>query len=73
MPDVEGKNTVNLFFFTLKVTFGQDGGKGRLVVDGLRTREGRLPENYTISLRAPVYLGLAPSGKPKVNRNSSEP
>ncbi|KAF4024914.1 hypothetical protein G4228_016858 [Cervus hanglu yarkandensis] len=47
------------------VTFGQDGGKGRLVVDGLRTREGRLPENYTISLRTPVYLGLAPSGKPK--------
>ncbi|XP_042095481.1 laminin subunit alpha-3 isoform X1 [Ovis aries] len=47
------------------VTFGQDGGKGRMVVDGLRTREGRLPGNSTISLRAPVYLGSAPSGKPK--------
>lgn len=41
-----------------------------MVVDGLRTREGRLPGNSTISLRAPVYLGSAPSGKPKVNRDA---
>ncbi|XP_074208255.1 laminin subunit alpha-3 isoform X2 [Camelus bactrianus] len=47
------------------VAFGQDGEKGRLVVDGLRAREGRLPGNSTISLRAPIYLGSSPSGKPK--------
>ncbi|XP_059977879.1 laminin subunit alpha-3 isoform X2 [Lagenorhynchus albirostris] len=47
------------------VAFGQDGERGRLVVDGLRAREGSLPGNSTISLRAPVYLGSSPSGKPK--------
>ncbi|XP_004421058.1 PREDICTED: laminin subunit alpha-3 isoform X1 [Ceratotherium simum simum] len=47
------------------VAFGQDGEKGRLVVDGLRAREGSLPGSSTISLRAPVYLGWSPSGKPK--------
>ncbi|XP_019786071.2 laminin subunit alpha-3 isoform X7 [Tursiops truncatus] len=47
------------------VAFGQDGERGRLVVDGLRAREGSLPGNSTVSLRAPVYLGSSPSGKPK--------
>lgn len=47
------------------VAFGQDGRKGFLVVDGLRALEGSLPRNSTISLRAPVYLGSSPSGKPK--------
>ncbi|XP_024894457.1 laminin subunit alpha-3 isoform X3 [Pteropus alecto] len=47
------------------VAFGQDGEKGRLVVDGLRAQEGSLPGTSTFSLRAPVYLGSAPSGKPK--------
>nr|XP_025742630.1 laminin subunit alpha-3-like [Callorhinus ursinus] len=47
------------------VVFGQDGEKGHLVVDGLRAQEGSLPGNSTISLRAPVYLGSSPSGKPK--------
>ncbi|XP_016022014.2 laminin subunit alpha-3 isoform X2 [Rousettus aegyptiacus] len=47
------------------VVFGQDGEKGRLVVDGLRAREGSLPGNSTFGLRAPVYLGSTPSGKPK--------
>ncbi|XP_054528112.2 laminin subunit alpha-3 isoform X4 [Pan troglodytes] len=47
------------------VVFGHDGEKGRLVVDGLRAREGSLPGNSTISIRAPVYLGSPPSGKPK--------
>ncbi|KAM7127014.1 laminin subunit alpha-3 isoform 1-T1 [Molossus nigricans] len=53
------------------VTFGQDEGKGRLVIDGLRASEGRLPGNSTFSLRASVYLGSPPSGKPKgVPQNS---
>ncbi|XP_063509567.1 laminin subunit alpha-3 isoform X3 [Pongo pygmaeus] len=47
------------------VVFGHDGEKGRLVVDGLRAREGSLPGNSTISIRPPVYLGSPPSGKPK--------
>ncbi|XP_044921392.1 laminin subunit alpha-3 isoform X5 [Mustela putorius furo] len=47
------------------VVFGQDGEKGHLVVDGLRVREGSLPGNSTVSLRAPIYLGSSPSGKPK--------
>ncbi|KAM9055333.1 laminin subunit alpha-3 isoform 4-T5 [Megaptera novaeangliae] len=47
------------------VAFGQDGERGCLVVDGLRAREGSLPGNSTVSLRAPVYLGSSPSGKPK--------
>ncbi|XP_022442545.1 laminin subunit alpha-3 isoform X4 [Delphinapterus leucas] len=47
------------------VAFGQDGERGRLVVDGLRAQEGSLPGNSTVSLRAPVYLGSSPSGKPK--------
>nr|XP_019596793.1 PREDICTED: laminin subunit alpha-3 isoform X1 [Rhinolophus sinicus] len=47
------------------VAFGQDGKKGRLVVDGLRAQEGSLPGNFTISLREPVSLGSSPSGKPK--------
>ncbi|XP_045881270.1 laminin subunit alpha-3 isoform X2 [Meles meles] len=47
------------------VVFGQDGEKGHLVVDGLRAREGSLPGNSTVTLRAPVYLGSSPSGKPK--------
>ncbi|ELW48958.1 Laminin subunit alpha-3 [Tupaia chinensis] len=48
------------------VTFGQDGEKGRLIVDGLRAREGRLPGNSTVSISTPVYLGSSPSAKPKV-------
>lgn len=47
------------------VVFGHDGERGRLVMDGLRAREGSLPGNSTISLRAPVYLGASPSGKSK--------
>ncbi|XP_053427342.1 laminin subunit alpha-3 isoform X2 [Nycticebus coucang] len=47
------------------VMFGQEGAKGRLVVDGLRAQEGSLPRNSTISLQAPVYLGSSPAGKPK--------
>ncbi|KAM5219505.1 laminin subunit alpha-3 isoform 2-T2 [Hipposideros larvatus] len=47
------------------VAFGQDGKRGHLVVDGLRAQEGRVPGNFTISLRAPVFLGSSPSGKPK--------
>ncbi|XP_076991904.1 laminin subunit alpha-3 isoform X2 [Tamandua tetradactyla] len=47
------------------VVFGQDGEKGRLVVDGLRAREGVLPGNSTFSIRPPISLGSSPSGKPK--------
>ncbi|XP_054439429.1 laminin subunit alpha-3 isoform X2 [Pteronotus mesoamericanus] len=47
------------------VAFGQDGEKWRLVVDGLRAWEASWPGNSTFSLRAPVYLGSSPSGKPK--------
>ncbi|XP_037662307.1 laminin subunit alpha-3 isoform X2 [Choloepus didactylus] len=47
------------------VVFGQDGKKGRLVVDGLRAREGILPGNSAFSIQTPVYLGSSPSGKPK--------
>ncbi|XP_046289595.1 laminin subunit alpha-3 isoform X1 [Marmota monax] len=47
------------------VAFGQDGGKGRLVVDGLRAQEGNLPGNFTVGTREQIYLGSSPSGKPK--------
>ncbi|XP_054579702.1 laminin subunit alpha-3 isoform X4 [Eptesicus fuscus] len=53
------------------VAFGQDGEKGRLVVDGLRAWEGRLPENFTLSPRASLYLGSSPSRKPKSLPQSS--
>uniref|UniRef100_A0A8C3W0M3 Laminin subunit alpha 3 n=1 Tax=Catagonus wagneri TaxID=51154 RepID=A0A8C3W0M3_9CETA len=53
------------------VAFGHDGERGRLVMDGLRAREGSLPRNSTIRLRAPVYLGASPSEKSKsLPRNS---
>ncbi|XP_066102434.1 laminin subunit alpha-3 isoform X1 [Saccopteryx bilineata] len=47
------------------VAFGQAGGKGRLVVDGLRAWEGRWPGNSTFGPRASVYLGSSPAGTPK--------
>ncbi|XP_023576160.1 laminin subunit alpha-3 [Octodon degus] len=47
------------------VVFGQDGGRGHLLVDGLQAQEGRLPGNSTSIPRAQVYLGWSPSGKPK--------
>nr|XP_012300471.2 laminin subunit alpha-3 isoform X2 [Aotus nancymaae] len=47
------------------VVFDHDGEKGRLVVDGLRVREGSLPGNSAVSITAPVYLGSSPSGKPQ--------
>nr|XP_051707297.1 laminin subunit alpha-3 isoform X2 [Oryctolagus cuniculus] len=47
------------------VVFGQDGGEARLVVDGLKAQEGRLPGNSTVSIRALVYLGASSSRKPK--------
>ncbi|XP_006104519.1 laminin subunit alpha-3 [Myotis lucifugus] len=47
------------------VAFGQDGEKGRLVVDGLRAWEGSSPGNVTLSPRASIYLGSSPSGRPK--------
>ncbi|XP_010585108.1 laminin subunit alpha-3 isoform X2 [Loxodonta africana] len=47
------------------VVFGQDGKRGRLVVDGLRAQEGSLPGNSTFSIRTPVYLGSSLSRKPK--------
>nr|XP_038952851.1 laminin subunit alpha-3 isoform X2 [Rattus norvegicus] len=47
------------------VVFGLNGGKARLVVDGLRAQEGSLPGNSTISPREQVYLGLPLSRKPK--------
>uniref|UniRef100_A0A8C2VMN0 Laminin, alpha 3 n=1 Tax=Chinchilla lanigera TaxID=34839 RepID=A0A8C2VMN0_CHILA len=48
------------------VVFGHDGGRGRLLVDGLKAQEGSLPGNSTSSPRAQVYLGWSPSGKPKI-------
>ncbi|XP_012581235.1 PREDICTED: laminin subunit alpha-3 [Condylura cristata] len=53
------------------VAFGQDGERGRLVVDGLRAQEGSLAGNSTISFTASVYLGSSPSGKPKSLPQSS--
>ncbi|XP_006835184.1 PREDICTED: laminin subunit alpha-3 [Chrysochloris asiatica] len=47
------------------VVFGQDGKTGRLVVDGLRAREGSLFGNSTFSIGISVYLGSSPSEKPK--------
>ncbi|XP_055994419.1 laminin subunit alpha-3 [Sorex fumeus] len=47
------------------VVFGQDGVKGQLVVDGLKTREGSFPGNSTVSLSSSIYLGSPPSGKLK--------
>jgi laminin alpha 3/5 len=47
------------------VVFGQDGGKGRLAVDGLRALEGSLSGNSTINTAVQVYLGSSLSGKPK--------
>ncbi|XP_044630418.2 laminin subunit alpha-3 isoform X1 [Equus asinus] len=53
------------------VAFGQDGEKARLVVDGLRAREGSWPRSFTVSLRVPVYLGSPPSEKSKSLPQSS--
>jgi hypothetical protein len=63
----EVKLWVHLFSLLWKVVFGQDGGKGRLAVDGLRALEGSLSGNSTINTAVQVYLGSSLSGKPKVN------
>lgn len=43
------------------VVFGQDGERGQLVVDGLKSREGTLPGNLTLRLSSTIYLGSPPS------------
>ncbi|XP_067402634.1 laminin subunit alpha-3 isoform X1 [Emydura macquarii macquarii] len=45
------------------VVFSIDGKNGRLVIDGLRAREGKLAGNSTFSTKPPVYLGGLPSLK----------
>uniref|UniRef100_A0A8C5NVV6 Laminin subunit alpha-3 n=1 Tax=Jaculus jaculus TaxID=51337 RepID=A0A8C5NVV6_JACJA len=47
------------------VMFGQDGRKGRLVVDGLRAQTGSLPGDSTIAPTGKVVLGSSLLGKPK--------
>lgn len=54
-------------FFPFKVVFGQDGERGQLVVDGLKSREGTLPGNSTVRLSSTIYLGSPPSGNLKVS------
>uniref|UniRef100_A0A8C0GMJ8 Laminin subunit alpha 3 n=1 Tax=Chelonoidis abingdonii TaxID=106734 RepID=A0A8C0GMJ8_CHEAB len=41
------------------VVFSMHGKIGHLVIDGLRTREGKLASNSTFSTKPPVYLGGA--------------
>lgn len=43
------------------VVFGQDGERGQLVVDGLKSREGTLLGNSTVRLSSTIYLGSPPS------------
>ncbi|XP_014426018.2 laminin subunit alpha-3 isoform X2 [Pelodiscus sinensis] len=45
------------------VVFSIDGKNGRLVIDGLRVKEGKLASNSTFSIKPPVYLGGLPSLK----------
>ncbi|XP_053098465.1 laminin subunit alpha-3 isoform X2 [Hemicordylus capensis] len=45
------------------VAFSRAGKKVRLVVDGLKAREGSVPHNYSIKTESPIYLGGVPSLK----------
>uniref|UniRef100_A0A8C8SJJ4 Laminin subunit alpha 3 n=1 Tax=Pelusios castaneus TaxID=367368 RepID=A0A8C8SJJ4_9SAUR len=45
------------------VVFSMDGKNGRLVIDGLRAREGKLAGNSTVSTKPPIYLGGLPALK----------
>ncbi|XP_074843383.1 laminin subunit alpha-3 [Carettochelys insculpta] len=39
------------------VVFSMDGKNGRLVIDGLRVKEGKLASNSTFNIKPPIYLG----------------
>uniref|UniRef100_A0A8D0LAX1 Laminin subunit alpha 3 n=1 Tax=Sphenodon punctatus TaxID=8508 RepID=A0A8D0LAX1_SPHPU len=45
------------------VVFNRDGMNGRLIIDGLRAREGSLLGSSTLRMKPPVYLGGVPSLK----------
>ncbi|XP_042299302.1 laminin subunit alpha-3-like [Sceloporus undulatus] len=45
------------------VTFSQVGQKMRLVVDGLKAREGNVPPAFSTKTESPIYLGGVPSLK----------
>ncbi|EMP38380.1 Laminin subunit alpha-3 [Chelonia mydas] len=45
------------------VVFNMDEKNGHLIIDGLRSREGKLASNSTFSTKPPVYLGGLPSLK----------
>ncbi|XP_051468097.1 laminin subunit alpha-3 [Apus apus] len=45
------------------VIFSIDGENVRLVVDGLRAQHGRLPTNFALSVKPPIYVGGLPSLK----------
>ncbi|XP_062987370.1 laminin subunit alpha-3 [Elgaria multicarinata webbii] len=45
------------------VAFSRAGKKMRLVVDGLKAREGNIPSTFSARIESPVYLGGVPSLK----------
>lgn len=45
------------------VAFSRTEKKVRLVVDGLKAREGNVPSNYSAKTESPIYLGGMPSLK----------
>lgn len=55
-----------------KVAFSRTEKKVRLVVDGLKAREGNVPSNYSAKTESPIYLGGMPSLKVQVNAKAHD-
>ncbi|XP_032875419.1 laminin subunit alpha-3 isoform X3 [Amblyraja radiata] len=45
------------------VVFSRESNKGKLVIDGLRTRQGSVSSGPLLKVESPFYLGGLPSGK----------
>ncbi|XP_043543539.1 laminin subunit alpha-3-like [Chiloscyllium plagiosum] len=50
------------------VVFSRENNKGKLIIDGLRTRHASISDSALLKVESPFYLGGLPSGKKRHNR-----
>ncbi|XP_048384559.1 laminin subunit alpha-3 [Stegostoma tigrinum] len=50
------------------VVFSRENNKGKLIIDGLRTRHANISDSALLKVESPFYLGGLPSGKRRRNR-----
>uniref|UniRef100_A0A4W3GY82 Laminin subunit alpha 3 n=1 Tax=Callorhinchus milii TaxID=7868 RepID=A0A4W3GY82_CALMI len=50
------------------VVFSREGNTGKLVIDGLRTRQSSITTSSSLEVESPFYLGGLPSGKGQQRR-----